>query len=56
MLLLWILVSEYLVDVDVGEILSFLAMVENIGQTSVVSPTILCSYSDSNGNGPHGRC
>jgi hypothetical protein len=55
MLLLWILVSEYLVDVGVGEILSFLAMVKNIGQASLVSPTILCSDSDSNGNGPHDR-
>ncbi len=56
MLLLWILVSEYPVGVDVGEILSFLAMVENIGQAFLVSPTILRSYSDSNGNGSYGRC
>ena len=56
MLLPWILVSEYLVGVDVGEILRFLAMVGNIGQASLVSPTILGSYSDSNGNGSHGRC
>jgi hypothetical protein len=56
MLLLWIFVSEYLVSVDVGEIQSFLAMVENIGQASLVSPTILRSYSNCNGNGPHGRC
>jgi len=56
MLLPWIFVSEYLVGVDVSEILSFLAMVENIGQASLVSPTIFCSYSGSNGNGPHGRC
>jgi hypothetical protein len=56
MLLPWRLVSEYLVGVDVDEILRFLAMVENIGQASLVSPTFLCSYSDSNGNGPYDRC
>ena len=56
MLLPWLFGSEYLVGVDVGEFLRFLTLVENIGQTSLVLPTIICCYSDSNGSGPHDRC